>query len=380
MFEPRQHIEEIELITRWLMMHYVTVYNLWVDGSWNHFTQQILYGGSGVIIVHPDFERFWVIQDFASVLRANVRIWSAGYQMSGDCDPQDDLDIAPHETDCIELFPHGGMILVTEDVFANAPREALRIVRLFIDKVNKCRALEWGISKDVDYLDNTTSVKDAGLVWRLVVRPELMDWTFRTYEAQEGREIESDSQARYALYELLTQNPYIYQDDGKEFDGMPTDYYPIMSEHRDCAGPYYEVREKDGVAALNDFMVENTAREIIRLRREYRHLYVITTEPEKVDWAEKWKNIGEVMTPKRCIEELEKDSQESVFNFHEWDLPVKKGGRGLSIEWMGASMGMDGAMELGDWVLVDEQEEEEERGRTRERVWSDDSEAMDMSD
>jgi chromo domain-containing protein 1 len=51
MFNPRDHTKELELITRWLHLHHVEVRNVWVDGAWEHFKQNIVIGGTGVILV-----------------------------------------------------------------------------------------------------------------------------------------------------------------------------------------------------------------------------------------------------------------------------------------------------------------------------------------
>jgi hypothetical protein len=51
LFHPEDHMEELELITRWLLMHHVEVYSFWSDGAWKHFKEQIAKGGTGVIIV-----------------------------------------------------------------------------------------------------------------------------------------------------------------------------------------------------------------------------------------------------------------------------------------------------------------------------------------
>jgi chromo domain-containing protein 1 len=51
LYHPEEHTEEIELITRWLLMHEVEVGNLWYDGAWSHFQQEAVDGKTGVIIV-----------------------------------------------------------------------------------------------------------------------------------------------------------------------------------------------------------------------------------------------------------------------------------------------------------------------------------------
>lgn len=51
LYHPEEHSEEIELITRWLLMHDVQVSNLWYDGAWTQFHQDVSEGKSGIIIV-----------------------------------------------------------------------------------------------------------------------------------------------------------------------------------------------------------------------------------------------------------------------------------------------------------------------------------------
>jgi hypothetical protein len=51
LFHPVDHAEELELLTRGLLMHHVDIKNLWFQGGWEHYTEQLTNGGSGVVIV-----------------------------------------------------------------------------------------------------------------------------------------------------------------------------------------------------------------------------------------------------------------------------------------------------------------------------------------
>jgi len=51
LYHPVDHFEELEVITRWLLMHHVEVSSAWHEGCWDYFRQQIAKGGSGVVIV-----------------------------------------------------------------------------------------------------------------------------------------------------------------------------------------------------------------------------------------------------------------------------------------------------------------------------------------
>jgi chromo domain-containing protein 1 len=67
------------------------------------------------------------------------------------------------------------------------------------------------------------------------------------------------------------------------------------------------------------------------MRRNYRHFYIVHTDP-LAKCAQQWKQdvqtIAEVITPEQCIQELEKDSKESKFDFRDWAMPTKESGLG----------------------------------------------------
>jgi hypothetical protein len=51
LYSPQDHPQEIEQITRWLLMYDVKVNNLWHDGAWSKFQEGVIKDKSGVIIV-----------------------------------------------------------------------------------------------------------------------------------------------------------------------------------------------------------------------------------------------------------------------------------------------------------------------------------------
>jgi hypothetical protein len=51
LYSPEDHPEDVDLITRWLFMHHVQVSNLWYDGAWTQFHDDVSEGKSGIIIV-----------------------------------------------------------------------------------------------------------------------------------------------------------------------------------------------------------------------------------------------------------------------------------------------------------------------------------------
>lgn len=80
LYDPQEHPEEIELLTRWLLMHNVKVANLWYGGSWTQFREDVAERKSGVIIVctnhvHCSCELTIVGTSRVRMLRQPPRIW-----------------------------------------------------------------------------------------------------------------------------------------------------------------------------------------------------------------------------------------------------------------------------------------------------------------
>lgn len=78
-------------------------------------------------------------------------------------------------SDRFEIFPHGGFIYITDDVFEQKPQLALSIVKLFFAKIDLLRSLDGPIVA-------WQEVDDACLLWRLCVRPELMEYLYQKCE------------------------------------------------------------------------------------------------------------------------------------------------------------------------------------------------------
>jgi chromo domain-containing protein 1 len=51
LYHPVEHLEQLDVITRWLLMHHVEVCSLWFPGGWNYYRNQVAQGGSGIVIV-----------------------------------------------------------------------------------------------------------------------------------------------------------------------------------------------------------------------------------------------------------------------------------------------------------------------------------------
>lgn len=256
------------------------------------------------------------------MLGKQVRLWSLGVQTNIEHDPAALNCPSDTKLDCIEIFPVGGLIYMTEDVFEEMPQLALKIVKLFCAKIDSIHSISGSNSL-------WQEIQEVNLHWRLCVRPELMEYLLQRCEEQHTALEAGDAnvQARAVLYTLLSDSKLIEQDTPTESFGSKYDSYPIMSERRIIA----EGQPLDYFGALARNREEATTRMVqyygcvhLDMRRDYRHFYVVHTEPRApsvTQWKSKNHVLSDVITPEQCISELSKDGfdpeSSSIFDFYE---------------------------------------------------------------
>ncbi|KAL7777163.1 hypothetical protein CFE70_007586 [Pyrenophora teres f. teres 0-1] len=281
-YHLEQHAEELALITRWLMMHHVQIGSAHYEGGWEYFQQQIKEGGSGIIIHFQDLAQFF------------ARRYACGQ---------------------LVFKRVGGFIYITEEVFEKKPRLALKIIQLFCAKVTRLRSQKSAMDDG----------ENADLLWRLCVRPELMEYLLKHCEDHQ-KELEAgddELQSRAKLYTLLAETEYIEQDDPVAPLSLIPDKFPILSERREVAEcqpvDYFGALARSREAA-NLNMIRYYAGLQIDLRRDFRHFFVVHTEPSAPyvhRWMEEIQTIAAVITPEQCVEELSMDERDSMFDFCE---------------------------------------------------------------
>lgn len=224
--------------------------------------------------------------------------------------------------DCIEIFPAGGFIYITDDVFNQKPQLALKIIKLFFAKIDELRQFAGPLSP-------WQEVDDACLLWRICVRPELMEHLFRTCEDREVQ-LEAgdlDALAMAELYAVLSDTNYIEQDSPVQPLSAFSDKYPVMSERRIIAEEqpldYFDTLARSQEEA-NLRMIRYYAGLQVDMRRDYRHFFVIHTEPFATcvrQWKQEVQTIVDVLTPEQCVAELARNesdaSQRPMFDFCE---------------------------------------------------------------
>jgi chromo domain-containing protein 1 len=223
---------------------------------------------------------------------------------------------------CIEIFPVGGFIYITDDVFEERPQLALQIIKLFIGKVDRKRK-----GKESDAFCQEDDLPYG--YWRLCVRPELMEYLIHKCEEQE-KELESGdpaAKARAELYTILSDTDHIEQDYSVQPLSAKCDKFPIMSERRIIAEEqpvdYFNALARSREEA-NMRMIRYYAGVQIDMRRDYRHFYVVHTDRLAIhakQWKQEIQTLTDVITPERCIAELSgdgaNDGKQPLFDFYE---------------------------------------------------------------
>ena len=105
------------------------------------------------------------------MLNKRVRLWSVGLQPPINFEPGVLPDPPVLQHNRVGIFPHGGFIYITDQVFEQKPQLALSIIKLFLAKIEQLRILDGPVSP-------WQEVHDACLLWRLCVRPELMEYLY----------------------------------------------------------------------------------------------------------------------------------------------------------------------------------------------------------
>lgn len=134
---------------------------------------------------HPEFERWVELPGLGDILKQRIRVWSVGSQPP----PEYEFGVSPNPPGLryyrVDIFPQGGFIYITDDVFEQKPQLALSIVKKFFAKIEQLRSLDGPASPWLE-------VHDACLLWRLCVRPELME---SLYQKCEGNSAELVAQS-----------------------------------------------------------------------------------------------------------------------------------------------------------------------------------------
>lgn len=309
---PPRHDEEIKLLTKYLKAVQCKVFYASIAGQWDHFWKKYWKGG-GVIIFHPDFWRFHEMPGFGKVLmQQDFNMFTVGRDSSYWYDQAVTYG-------CRRLFPIGGVIFITDDVFVYHPDKAMAVL--------------------YQYMKDNADMPRGGEQWKIQARPVVKDWLLhlgaKKFDEQEGKD-QKDKDMRWTYLWLAMGKLFPHADedmadmvldkykpprtDGREKYPNPLPIARLISNDPDEHPNYSALWETDEVAAT-EYMVEQFVHDTIMASRKYeRRRAVVIHQPSparaadvqgrvgvtnKMDpqgWEKKWP-ILDVATPGKWLDQ-----------------------------------------------------------------------------
>ncbi|KAL3454670.1 hypothetical protein BJX65DRAFT_260986 [Aspergillus insuetus] len=164
---------ERDAMESFLKLHTGLLYSNRVEGDWEKFVATSRKANMpGVILFHESFIDYHKVPLLRDLLRRSVTVcWNISLSQP--------LQFVGHEVHKQRLFPHGGIILITEDFMASRLDATLTILAWFH---------EWLQKKFPGH-------------WKLMVRPGVQQWVLRQAELSD----ELQQPKWLAMYHLLSQ-------------------------------------------------------------------------------------------------------------------------------------------------------------------------------
>ncbi|KAI1919923.1 hypothetical protein LOZ60_006729 [Ophidiomyces ophidiicola] len=149
LFFPPEVEEEFQLMLMFLKRHTQAIFSSRLEGDWERFTDSVT---TGTVLFHQSHIWYEFMPGLHKLLRKYINVFNVSLAT-----PIKNLN---YETNLQRLFPHGGVILLTQDYMVFEPAAALKIMKWF-----------------GPYL----SQKYPG-TWKLFFRPSVRRWLSRIFD------------------------------------------------------------------------------------------------------------------------------------------------------------------------------------------------------
>ncbi|PLN78742.1 hypothetical protein BDW42DRAFT_174275 [Aspergillus taichungensis] len=144
--------QEYQILKAFLELNNAVVFSNHLSEDWKKFA----VSKSGVIVFHESFVDYYTLPSFREVLQGKFTLWNLSLATP--------LQYVPHRTHIQRIFPHGGVVLMTEDFMLRDPRASLIILAWFKDHAKK---------------------KFPGS-WKMMLRPDIINWLSSLPEPQDS--------------------------------------------------------------------------------------------------------------------------------------------------------------------------------------------------
>ncbi|OJJ74880.1 hypothetical protein ASPBRDRAFT_40111 [Aspergillus brasiliensis CBS 101740] len=141
--------KEFLVLQAFLNKHNPVIYTWQQKDDWEKFARAVQVG---VVLFHESFIDFHKLPFFQNLINKSINFWSVSLAKP--------LEYAGHPSYFQRIFPHGGAILMTEDVMIHDPQATIVILGWFADFIKK------------KYPGN----------WKIMFRPAILDWLLQQSE------------------------------------------------------------------------------------------------------------------------------------------------------------------------------------------------------
>ncbi|PYI03812.1 chromo domain protein [Aspergillus sclerotiicarbonarius CBS 121057] len=265
MFDFETHHQEFLTLQAFLNERNPVIYSSHQEGDWEKFARTV---SVGVVLFHESFVAFHTLPFFKNLICKPFNFWSVSLNKP--------LEYAERPSHFQRIFPHGGVILITEDFMLGEPDGTIIILAWFNDWIKK---------------------KFPGN-WKIMFRPAVMDWLLKQPEPAD----ESKHGIWLTMYRLILQScsPSAYDTPSGDILTGATDEYFESNAISPPNLPNYGSRTEEDNPDIpkgltqdhrnTDHLVEFFAGWGLVHRHRYRRFVVLTRLKPLPRW-EAWQHI-----------------------------------------------------------------------------------------
>ncbi|RAK74876.1 putative Chromo domain protein Chp1p [Aspergillus fijiensis CBS 313.89] len=293
------HAEEFQLLAEFLKHYNPVIYSSRYEGDWEKFARTV---SNGVVFFHESFAAFHTLPFLKQLLgKSSVGFWSVSLVKP--------LQFADHPSHFQRIFPHGCVILMTEEFMVREQHGTIVLLAWMND---------WMRKKIPGY-------------WKMMFRPDVLNWVLQQHETSP----QADQENWLTMYRLISQLcvPSAYDTaSGEILSGSTDEYFESNAISPPKLQGYGSRTEKDnpdipaGLSRAHldaDHLIEFFAGWALVNNHLYRRFVVVTSPGLKVPrWAE-WNHIELKHGAREFIESFQID-----YRYYWSKLTEKPGSQG----------------------------------------------------
>ncbi|PYH49932.1 putative Chromo domain protein Chp1p [Aspergillus saccharolyticus JOP 1030-1] len=191
--EDPEYAKEFQLLAEFLKKYNPVVYSSQYEGDWEKFARTV---SAGVVFFHESFTSFHTLPFFkALILKSSVGFWSVSLLKP--------LQFADHPSHFQRIFPHGCVILMTEDFMLREPHATAILLVWMSDWVKR---------------------KVPGN-WKMMFRPDVLNWVLQQHDSTSSQKVKESWLTMYRLILQLCTPSAFDTPPGRLLSGSTGEYF-----------------------------------------------------------------------------------------------------------------------------------------------------------